>query len=70
MDILEYCEKEWRGNTPVAKRMRKVYFLLSDFTGLFISVFHKWLSTQKVFKTGKVIAIFFSVVSLKWLVTA
>ncbi|XP_048795440.1 ubiquitin thioesterase otulin [Lagopus muta] len=25
MDILEYCEKEWRGNTPVAKRMRKGY---------------------------------------------
>ncbi|NXK19567.1 OTUL thioesterase, partial [Arenaria interpres] len=25
MDILEYCRKEWRGNTPVAKRMRKGY---------------------------------------------
>ncbi|NXN57029.1 OTUL thioesterase, partial [Rynchops niger] len=25
MDIMEYCRKEWRGNTPVAKRMRKGY---------------------------------------------
>ncbi|XP_074908269.1 ubiquitin thioesterase otulin isoform X1 [Buteo buteo] len=25
MDIMEYCTKEWRGNTPVAKRMRKGY---------------------------------------------
>ncbi|XP_008937387.1 PREDICTED: ubiquitin thioesterase otulin [Merops nubicus] len=25
MDILEYCRREWRGNTPVAKRMRKGY---------------------------------------------
>uniref|UniRef100_A0A8C5T658 OTU deubiquitinase with linear linkage specificity n=1 Tax=Malurus cyaneus samueli TaxID=2593467 RepID=A0A8C5T658_9PASS len=25
MDIMEYCAKEWRGNTPVAKRMRKGY---------------------------------------------
>ncbi|XP_040974301.1 ubiquitin thioesterase otulin isoform X3 [Aquila chrysaetos chrysaetos] len=24
MDIMEYCTKEWRGNTPVAKRMRKL----------------------------------------------
>ncbi|XP_071409813.1 ubiquitin thioesterase otulin isoform X2 [Pithys albifrons albifrons] len=23
VDIMEYCRKEWRGNTPVAKRMRK-----------------------------------------------
>ncbi|XP_075561995.1 ubiquitin thioesterase otulin isoform X2 [Pelecanus crispus] len=25
MDIMEYCRKEWRGDTPVAKRMRKGY---------------------------------------------
>ncbi|XP_071409814.1 ubiquitin thioesterase otulin isoform X3 [Pithys albifrons albifrons] len=25
VDIMEYCRKEWRGNTPVAKRMRKGY---------------------------------------------
>ncbi|KFR04943.1 Ubiquitin thioesterase otulin, partial [Nipponia nippon] len=25
MDVMEYCRKEWRGNTPVAKRMRKGY---------------------------------------------
>ncbi|XP_036262773.1 ubiquitin thioesterase otulin isoform X1 [Molothrus ater] len=25
MDIMEYCRKEWRGNTPAAKRMRKGY---------------------------------------------
>ncbi|XP_076186473.1 ubiquitin thioesterase otulin isoform X3 [Aptenodytes patagonicus] len=25
MDIMEYCRKEWRGSTPVAKRMRKGY---------------------------------------------
>ncbi|KFP87875.1 Ubiquitin thioesterase otulin, partial [Acanthisitta chloris] len=25
MDIMEYCRREWRGNTPVAKRMRKGY---------------------------------------------
>ncbi|XP_014139860.1 ubiquitin thioesterase otulin isoform X4 [Falco biarmicus] len=25
MDVMEYCSKEWRGNTPVAKRMRKGY---------------------------------------------
>ncbi|NXF13258.1 OTUL thioesterase, partial [Smithornis capensis] len=25
MDILEYCRKEWRGDTPVAQRMRKGY---------------------------------------------
>ncbi|KAM6282583.1 ubiquitin thioesterase otulin isoform 2-T2 [Porphyrio hochstetteri] len=25
IDIMEYCRKEWRGNTPVAKRMRKGY---------------------------------------------
>ncbi|XP_054047902.1 ubiquitin thioesterase otulin isoform X5 [Rissa tridactyla] len=25
MDIMEYCRKEWRGNTPVAKRMTKGY---------------------------------------------
>lgn len=25
MDILEYSKKEWRGNTPVAKSMRKGY---------------------------------------------
>ncbi|XP_058666498.1 ubiquitin thioesterase otulin isoform X2 [Ammospiza caudacuta] len=25
MDIMEYCMKEWRGNTPAAKRMRKGY---------------------------------------------
>ncbi|NXW85421.1 OTUL thioesterase, partial [Alopecoenas beccarii] len=25
MDIMEYCRKEWRGNTPVAKKMRKGY---------------------------------------------
>ncbi|XP_075600948.1 ubiquitin thioesterase otulin isoform X3 [Balearica regulorum gibbericeps] len=25
MDIMEYCRKEWRGNTPVAKTMRKGY---------------------------------------------
>ncbi|XP_042662663.1 ubiquitin thioesterase otulin [Tyto alba] len=25
MDIMEYCRKEWRGNTAVAKRMRKGY---------------------------------------------
>uniref|UniRef100_A0A8D0FJU0 OTU deubiquitinase with linear linkage specificity n=1 Tax=Strix occidentalis caurina TaxID=311401 RepID=A0A8D0FJU0_STROC len=24
IDIMEYCRKEWRGNTPVAKRMRKI----------------------------------------------
>ncbi|NXP51411.1 OTUL thioesterase, partial [Heliornis fulica] len=24
MDIMEYCGKEWKGNTPTAKRMRKV----------------------------------------------
>ncbi|OXB65203.1 hypothetical protein ASZ78_004960, partial [Callipepla squamata] len=23
VDILEYCKREWRGNTPAAKRMRK-----------------------------------------------
>ncbi|XP_054237549.1 ubiquitin thioesterase otulin isoform X1 [Indicator indicator] len=25
MDIMEYCRKEWRGNTPVAKKMKKGY---------------------------------------------
>ncbi|NXT21569.1 OTUL thioesterase, partial [Syrrhaptes paradoxus] len=25
IDIMEYCRKEWRGNTPVAKRIRKGY---------------------------------------------
>ncbi|XP_064016849.1 ubiquitin thioesterase otulin isoform X2 [Pogoniulus pusillus] len=25
MDIMEYCRKEWRGDTPVAKKMRKGY---------------------------------------------
>ncbi|KAM6135477.1 ubiquitin thioesterase otulin isoform 2-T2 [Pterocles gutturalis] len=25
IDIMEYCRKEWRGDTPVAKRMRKGY---------------------------------------------
>ncbi|XP_063256298.1 ubiquitin thioesterase otulin isoform X2 [Prinia subflava] len=25
MDIMEYCRREWRGNTPAAKRMRKGY---------------------------------------------
>ncbi|XP_062355635.1 ubiquitin thioesterase otulin isoform X1 [Cinclus cinclus] len=25
MDIMEYCRKEWRGNTPAAKKMRKGY---------------------------------------------
>ncbi|XP_065608418.1 ubiquitin thioesterase otulin isoform X1 [Cyrtonyx montezumae] len=25
VDILEYCKREWRGNTPAAKRMRKGY---------------------------------------------
>ncbi|NXL91040.1 OTUL thioesterase, partial [Alectura lathami] len=25
MDIMEYCGREWRGNTPVARRMRKGY---------------------------------------------
>ncbi|XP_009865391.1 PREDICTED: uncharacterized protein LOC104272167, partial [Apaloderma vittatum] len=25
IDVMEYCRKEWRGNTPVAKRMRKGY---------------------------------------------
>nr|XP_009936862.1 PREDICTED: ubiquitin thioesterase otulin [Opisthocomus hoazin] len=25
IDIMEYCRKEWRGNTPVARRMRKGY---------------------------------------------
>ncbi|XP_009907487.2 ubiquitin thioesterase otulin isoform X1 [Dryobates pubescens] len=25
MDILEYCRREWRGNTPVANKMRKGY---------------------------------------------
>lgn len=55
MDILEYSKKEWRGNTPVAKSMRKVYFLFADFIGLFafISVFHRWLSTRKIFLKQK-----------------
>lgn len=39
MDIMEYCTKEWRGNTPVAKRMRKVLVLfLSNFVGLFVFI--------------------------------
>ncbi|XP_058688785.1 ubiquitin thioesterase otulin isoform X2 [Poecile atricapillus] len=25
VDIMDYCRKEWRGNTPAAKRMRKGY---------------------------------------------
>ncbi|XP_030300973.1 ubiquitin thioesterase otulin isoform X1 [Calypte anna] len=29
IDIMEYCRKEWRGNTPVAKRMRKGYEAVS-----------------------------------------
>ncbi|KAM9094873.1 ubiquitin thioesterase otulin-like [Sarcophilus harrisii] len=24
MDIMDYCKKEWRGNTQMAKRMKKV----------------------------------------------
>ncbi|XP_062425799.1 ubiquitin thioesterase otulin isoform X1 [Rhea pennata] len=30
MDIMEYCIKEWRGNTPVAKRMKKGYEAVSQ----------------------------------------
>ncbi|XP_010221302.1 PREDICTED: ubiquitin thioesterase otulin [Tinamus guttatus] len=30
MDIMEYCVKEWRGNTPVAKRMKKGYEAVSQ----------------------------------------
>uniref|UniRef100_A0A8C8SY42 OTU deubiquitinase with linear linkage specificity n=1 Tax=Pelusios castaneus TaxID=367368 RepID=A0A8C8SY42_9SAUR len=30
MDILEYCQKEWRGSTPVAKRMKKGYEAVSQ----------------------------------------
>ncbi|KFO87534.1 Ubiquitin thioesterase otulin, partial [Buceros rhinoceros silvestris] len=30
MDIMEYCRKEWRGNTPVAKMMRKGYEAVSQ----------------------------------------
>ncbi|XP_075777570.1 ubiquitin thioesterase otulin isoform X3 [Pelodiscus sinensis] len=30
MDIIEYCRKEWRGNTPVAKRMKKGYEAVSQ----------------------------------------
>lgn len=30
MDIIEYCQKEWRGNTPVAKRMKKGYEAVSQ----------------------------------------
>ncbi|NXA40315.1 OTUL thioesterase, partial [Eudromia elegans] len=30
MDIMEYCIKEWRGNTPVAKRMNKGYEAVSQ----------------------------------------
>uniref|UniRef100_A0A8D0FCS4 OTU deubiquitinase with linear linkage specificity n=1 Tax=Strix occidentalis caurina TaxID=311401 RepID=A0A8D0FCS4_STROC len=39
IDIMEYCRKEWRGNTPVAKRMRKVSVLfLLNFVGLFVFI--------------------------------
>ncbi|XP_074843935.1 ubiquitin thioesterase otulin isoform X2 [Carettochelys insculpta] len=30
MDILEYCQKEWRGNTPMAKCMKKGYEAVSQ----------------------------------------
>nr|XP_048695584.1 ubiquitin thioesterase otulin isoform X2 [Caretta caretta] len=30
MDIIEYCQKEWRGNTAVAKRMKKGYEAVSQ----------------------------------------
>ncbi|KYO42829.1 ubiquitin thioesterase otulin isoform B [Alligator mississippiensis] len=30
MDIVEYCQKEWRGNTPVAKLMKKGYEAVSQ----------------------------------------
>ncbi|XP_068787537.1 ubiquitin thioesterase otulin isoform X2 [Struthio camelus] len=30
MDVMEYCIKEWRGNTPVAKRMKKGYEAVSQ----------------------------------------
>ncbi|XP_034617452.1 ubiquitin thioesterase otulin isoform X4 [Trachemys scripta elegans] len=30
MDIIEYCQKEWRGNTPAAKRMKKGYEAVSQ----------------------------------------
>lgn len=39
MDIMEYCRREWRGNTPAAKRMRKVAVLfLLNFIRLFVFV--------------------------------
>lgn len=39
MDIMEYCMKEWRGNTPAAKRMRTVAVLfLLDFIRLLVFV--------------------------------
>ncbi|NXX87884.1 OTUL thioesterase, partial [Centropus bengalensis] len=38
IDIVEYCRKEWRGNTPVAKRMRKGYE----------AVAHKFASIRRV----------------------
>ncbi|XP_073486961.1 ubiquitin thioesterase otulin isoform X1 [Aquarana catesbeiana] len=32
-DIIEYCRREWRGNTPVAKQMREGYKEVSHYFG-------------------------------------
>lgn len=62
MDIMEYCRKEWRGNTPAAKRMRKVAVLFwFNFVRLFVFVCYGISLCSQSFKIGNAVAVFYAV---------